>query len=277
MARALAQILKEISASYNPQRDVLNKQIGTLDPQMQAEQTGLESAKRDAFQQITDQSNRRGLLFSGIPISEQAGYTGSSFLPAVANLKAKYAQQRFNLQDALAGLDTSAYKDAYGVYEQELSRDAAAARAGGGGASPSFGGASVLGAETSGASAPNVSYQQKANGGFAFYDASGRPISAAQYSVASGIPFRTLLQQMAASGDGGAKSALGFVGNDYGYNPNAVNNQSVANLYNSLVWGTGRQARVYNPKPAAAPAGGSNFTSNQGRPLYKSLIGAFSR
>lgn len=255
MARPLAQILQEISSSYNPQRDVINSQIGSLDPQMQGEQQGLDAAKTDAFQQITDQSNRRGLLFSGIPISEQASYTGANYLPAVANLKAKYAQQKFNLQNALAQIDTSAYKDAYGLYEQELNRDAASSGGGGGagGASPSFGLGNVLGAQSGGA---NVSYQQKSGGGFAFYDSAGRPISAAQYSAASGIPFRTLLSQMAASGDSGAKSALGFVGNDYGYNPNVVNNQNAANLYNSLVWGTGRKAILSSPVAAKIVAGG---------------------
>lgn len=146
MATPLAQILQQISASYQPQKDVINQQVAKLDPQMQAEQKGLDAAKTDAFQQITDQSNRRGLLFSGIPLGEQAQYTGANYLPAVANLHSKYAQQKFNLQNALAQIDASAYKDAYGLYNQQLAADAArAGSAGAGGFSPSFGGGSATG------------------------------------------------------------------------------------------------------------------------------------
>ena len=44
---------------------------------------------------------------------------------------------------------------------------------------------------------------------------------------------------MAGQGDAGAKQALGFVGNDFGYNPSAIGNQG--DLYNALTWGTGKQ------------------------------------
>lgn len=135
MARALSQILTELNSVYNPQKDVINSQIANLDPQMEAENKGLEAQKADSFSQITAGANRRGILFSGIPLQEQASYLGSSFLPAVANLKAKYAQQRFNLQDALAKITQDQYKTAYGLQADELNREAAerAARAAGGG------------------------------------------------------------------------------------------------------------------------------------------------
>lgn len=110
---------------------------------MQAEDKGLQAQKEDSFNQITQGANRRGLLFSGIPLQEQAEYVGQSYLPAVANLKAKYAQQRFNLQDALAKIGQEQYQSAYGIYNNELAMDEAArARAGsggGGGGVPSFG------------------------------------------------------------------------------------------------------------------------------------------
>jgi hypothetical protein len=83
---------------------------------------------------------------------------------------------------------------------------------------------------------------QRGDNGFAFTDANGNPVSAAVYAAATGQSFRDLLTKMAKAGDQGAKSALGFVGNDYGYDPNKVNSQALANLYNSLVWGTGRTA-----------------------------------
>lgn len=163
MARALADIITELNSVYNPQRDVYSKQVDTLDPQMAAEQQGLQAQQQDSFKQITDTANRRGLLFSGIPLQEQAAYTGQSFLPAVANLKSKYAQQRFNLQDAIAKITQDQYLKGQDIYQGEVTRDeearqfnerlaaqaradeanraaARAASGGAGSASPSFGG-----------------------------------------------------------------------------------------------------------------------------------------
>lgn len=143
MARALQDILTELNNVYDPQRQSINTQIGALDPQQQAEEKGLQAAKTDAFSQITDQANRRGLFYSGIPVAEEQRYTGANFLPAVANLHSRYAQQRFSLQDALNKVTQDQYTQAEGLRQQELDREAqaAAARAasGGGGASPSFG------------------------------------------------------------------------------------------------------------------------------------------
>lgn len=215
---------------------------------MQAEESGLQQAKTDAFQGITDQANRRGLFYSGIPISEQAKYTGATFLPAVANLRARYAQQKFDLTGALNKVVEEQYKTAYGVRQDELDREEkqrefdrqlAAARAasggsGGGGAGGfSLGGGGgatgVLGAATG-----KPAIQQRAGGGFNFQDASGAGISAARYSQLTGIPFRNLLQTMANAGDAGARSALGLVGNDYGYNKAKVTTPAQASLLRAL-------------------------------------------
>lgn len=258
MARALADIITELNSVYQPQKDIYNQQIGQLDPQMQAEQSGLEAQKQDSFGQITAGANRRGLLFSGIPLAEQASYVGQSFLPAVANLKAKYAQQRFNLQDAIAKITQDQYLKGQDIYQTELNRDlaeqeAARARAGGGGggAGTSFGdlGAGDAGAAPGAAGArgkPSIS--QRPGGGFNFTDAQGRGISAARYSQLTGIPFRSLLSQMANAGDGGARTALGLVGNDYGYNRGKVGSN---NSYVSLL-----RALGVNASPARPGGGG---------------------
>jgi hypothetical protein len=78
---------------------------------------------------------------------------------------------------------------------------------------------------------------QRAGGGFNFTN-NGQAISAARYAQLTNTPFRTVLQNMATQGDSGARSALGFVGNDFGYDPTKVGGNG--NLYNSLTWGTGR-------------------------------------
>lgn len=242
MARELSAILSELNNVYNPQRETVNQQMQSLDPMMQAEEKGLASAKEDAFAGITNQANRRGLFYSGIPVAEEQKYTGSTYLPALANLKGKYAQQRFNLQDALSKIQQEQYSQAYGIRQGELDNETrlAAARASAGGgagmASPSFG---LGGNQAPSGQAGGYGIQQRSDKGFNFVDQYGKPISAALYAQGAGIPFRDLLQQMAAAGDSGAKRALGFVGNDYGYNPNAIGGNT--SLYNNLVWGTGRQ------------------------------------
>ena len=100
---------------------------------------------------------------------------------------------------------------------------------GGGSATPSFGGNPYRAP-----SGPTMS--QRPGGGFNF-TYQGKAISAAAYSQLTNTPFRSLLQNMANQGDTGAKSALGFTGNDYGYNPNAIGGNG--GLYNALTWGTG--------------------------------------
>lgn len=157
MARALSDILKELDNVYNPQREVYNKQITLLPDQQLQEEKGLEASKRDAFDQITTQANRRGLYYSGIPVAEEQRYTGQNYLPAVANMRNNYSTRRFNLRDALAKITQDQYLKGQDIYQSELNRDEAAraARAGGGGGGLSgldFGGGQtsgqVLGAQT---------------------------------------------------------------------------------------------------------------------------------
>lgn len=275
MARALSDILSELNNVYQPQRDVYNQQLTALPDQQAAEEKGLESAKTDAFAQITNQANRRGLFYSGVPIAEQAQYTGSTFLPAVANVRNNYATRGFNLKDALSKITQDQQLKAEDIYQTEQNRDAnlAAARATGSGtASPSFGlggsGGDVLGDNT------GLQAVKKAGGGYNFIGVDGQPISAALYASQAGIPFRSLLQWMANNGDSGAKNALGFVGNDYRYDPNKIGSAAQANLYNSLVWGTGYADAHYNaPKPTAKP---TNTPVASGPGLVKQLQNAFS-
>lgn len=124
MARLVDQIAKELESTYAPIKDLYNRQLSSVDPELQAETAGLEAQKRDSFQQITDAANRRGLFYSGLPIAEEQRYTGTQFLPAVANLKGKYATRRFGLQEAILGLTKEQYDKAQGIREKELAMEA---------------------------------------------------------------------------------------------------------------------------------------------------------
>lgn len=270
MARALSQILAELDNVYRPQRDLYNQQINTLDPQLQAEEQGLQAQKQDSFNQIQQGANRRGLNFSGIPLQEQAQYTGQSYLPAVANLKAKYAQQRFNLQDAIAKIQSEQYMKGQDIYQTELDRDAAAeaARSAGGGSGGGGGGLDFGGFGGGGGGAPAAAraggrpqIQQRAGGGFNFQDAQGRGISAARYAQLANIPFRTLLSQMAKAGDSGAKYALSAVGDDFGYNRGKVSNQTQANILKALGINAAYNAPTKPASQAQRASGVSGVTS----------------
>ena len=101
-------------------------------------------------------------------------------------------------------------------------------------------------------SAGSASMSQRGDKGFNFTDASGKSISAATYSKLKGIPFRTLLSQMAAAGDYGAKVGLNLIGNDYGVDMGKLKNgfdawygntplmsygsNGASKIVNSLLW-----------------------------------------
>lgn len=164
-------------------------------------------------------------------------------------------------QDSQLGYLQNIYQDLFGSEKDaadraEQAREAdLSARASSGGGGISLGG---LGLDTGGSTAGgSATMTQRNGGGFNFVDGSGKSISAAQFSAIKGVPFRTLLQEMASAGDSGAKAALGFVGNDYGYDPSKITTTAMANLYNSLVGGTGKTAQ-------ALPAGLSYGNSGSG-------------
>jgi bifunctional N-acetylglucosamine-1-phosphate-uridyltransferase/glucosamine-1-phosphate-acetyltransferase GlmU-like protein len=79
MARSLDQILTELHAVYQPQKDQYSSALRQVDPAQQAEEQGLQAAKTDAFSQIETAANRRGVFYGGMPIAEEQRYTGLNF------------------------------------------------------------------------------------------------------------------------------------------------------------------------------------------------------
>jgi len=256
MPRALQDIITELNAVYNPQRDVYNQQISGLDPALEAEQRGLQQQKQDSFQQITDQANRRGLFYSGLPIQEEQKYVGGQYLPAIANLHSKYANQRFGLQETLAKLTADQYNQASGLRQAELDREeeqrqfdakmaaqaaADAASRGGGGGGASFAGG---------------------------YAPAGGTVQGAQTTL------RQRWQQEAQAGDWNAQVALNYAGNNGRYD-GAVNTQNEYNILKKM----GITGNYYVRK-AAAPAAPSlaqqaNQQTGSGITLVRQLQGLF--
>lgn len=231
--RTLDQILGELGSVYDPQINSIRTQQAAIPGQALEEEKGLQAKQTQAFDDILGGARRRGMGFSGIPLGEQAKYSATEYLPAIARLRTATKQQATSLEDQINQINERRTTTALGLRQQDIDNDyrervfaqqqaeaeqarRAAAGGGGGGFSPSYGGGVTPGGPAGGAQ-----MQQRADKGFNF-QANGRPITAAAFAQAKGIPFRTLLQQMANAGDSGAKSALGLVGNDFGYNRNAL-------------------------------------------------------
>lgn len=224
MPRALESIMKELNSVYNPQRDIYNKQINALPGQQEAQMKGLQSAKEDAFNQIVTGANRRGVAFGGIPLEEQQSYLGSSYLPAVANLKNRFIQQKGSLQEALAELAGRQRAEARDIYDREYARELeqqrleearrAAARASSGG-----GGGGDL---TVGETAPQLTLRQQ-------------------------------WQQEADAGDWNAQVALNYAGDDGRYD-GRVNSKSEFDILKKM----GIQGNYYYNAPKSAPTGRSS-------------------
>lgn len=129
MADSIDSILQELDAGYNPARQAINDRLGQLQPQADAQIQGLKQQQTNAFQDITNGARDRGMGFSGIPIDEQAKYTGGTFLPAVANVQKSVQDGRNSLVDALNNTNIDQRKTAYGIRDAQLTREQAAADA----------------------------------------------------------------------------------------------------------------------------------------------------
>lgn len=119
MARSLNDVLAEVTARSDPQRQTVLNQIADL-PNQQAAQTAAIGAQKDqAYQDITDQARRRGIGFSGIPLGEQAKYAATTYAPALANLGTSFNNQKGTLESALSQIGQNDYTTAYDMFNQD--------------------------------------------------------------------------------------------------------------------------------------------------------------
>lgn len=262
--RSLDQVIASLGSIYDPQIQSVQHQQADLPNQVAAEEQGLQAKQQTAFGDILNGARSRGVgvAFGGIPLSDQARYTADTYMPALANLHTAQKQQQQSLSDAINAINERRATQGQGIYEGERNfaeqqrqfnenlalERSKAAQAASASASPTFGG--LFDPNVTGPKSASASAVQRGDKGFNYFDSNGRAISAAQYAQLKGLNFRDVLQAAANSGDKGSATALGFVGNDYGYDPRKVNNQQLASLYNALVWGTGKQATYKAP---AAP------------------------
>jgi len=120
--RSVAQIKKTLTASQAPRRRNIQKMIAAERKQQAADIKGLEATQRKSFGNITQGASNRGLLFSGIPLGEQAEYTATQFLPAVARRKTQGAGTIGDLRSSLLSLNEDALARAISIQEREKDR-----------------------------------------------------------------------------------------------------------------------------------------------------------
>ena len=225
-ARTLDQIIAELNPTYQPQVQSIQTQMGQIPGQIQTAETALGAKQQSAFGDILSGARRRGtgIAFGGIPLSEQAKYTATEYMPALANLRTAGTQQATSMQDAINAINERRDTAAQNIYqteqdrvftEQENARNRAAASA------SDFNPTNYPDyfPKTTPATSTLPQIVRDANKGFNFTDAYGTPVNAAEYvqlyqRQGGALTYRQLLQNMVNEGDSNAQIALNYVGDD---------------------------------------------------------------
>lgn len=240
--RTLDQIISELGTVYEPQVKTLQSQIGDLPNQIAAEEQGLAAKQQESFGNILSGAQQRGtgIAFGGIPLGEQAKYTASTYMPALAQLRTAGKQQATSLQSAIneirerqqnTALSTQQYEtqraDAFDTEQRQLAAQQAASAAEQANLAQYFTQMAQAQTQAQTASMPKMKTGKNFGTGATTYGFTyeGQPITAAEYveitnlnNPQAGLTFRGLLQEMANSGDINAKIALNYVGDDAKFN-----------------------------------------------------------
>lgn len=118
--QTLDQIMAELQPGYAGQKDVINKQIANTDETYKASELALDAAKTQGFNQINDQATGKGTAFGGMPITEQADYLSTKYLPGKQAARAKQQEDKLTLQGQSASLDTDIRNKAFGSRENQV-------------------------------------------------------------------------------------------------------------------------------------------------------------
>lgn len=193
------QEYNSLGTEYNPQTKLINSQIAQLAPQQAAQQASLDQAKVNAFSSIDQDSNARGVLFSGVPIDQQAQYVGTKYLPAVADLASTFQNNKNTLLGQINTLNSQRVQEAK-QYESTAQASAADAaykqaelqlKAQANAISASKGGSGGLTAEEQlnaiNKAQSGFKYKQGSNGQGLYTDSHGTPISMAEYVEGAGL------------------------------------------------------------------------------------------
>lgn len=115
--RDLNKLVATIGKSVQPQKAILDQSIADNATAGVAQEAGLKATAEQAYGQIEQGAQNKGMLFSGFSPDEQAKYNAGTYLPALANLQSTIAQTRASLLGRKADLDTDVFNKAFTARE----------------------------------------------------------------------------------------------------------------------------------------------------------------
>lgn len=264
--RTLDQVIGELNSTFNPQIDAIKQRQAQIPGQVQAEETALQAKQTQAFDDILGGARRRGtgVAFGGIPLSEQAKYTSTEFLPALARMKSTAREQSMSLDDAINSIyekrNTLGYQikqnedqlfesrrqfDQNMAWEKEKQAQAlreSARQMAAASAMPSMG--SLMSGAGGGSGLPEGMGEKRNKlgqlEGYTF-TVNGKPASAATFAAANKLPVGDLLYQMGASGDKTAQGAYNWLKSIQGsqmFKSGAYKNTPAYKNLSSIFWGS---------------------------------------
>jgi hypothetical protein len=118
--RDLQALINEQNTALQPQYNLLDESIQQNQQSGEAQVAGVEAAKTKAFKGIEQGAQDKGMFFSGFAPNEQADYTASTYLPALAQLQSTIAQARSQLLGKKAELGKSAFDTAFQTREGDV-------------------------------------------------------------------------------------------------------------------------------------------------------------
>lgn len=118
--RDINTLIAQQQASLQPQYNLIDEGINANEQSGQAQLQGLEATKNKTFGQIEQAASDKGMYFSGFSPNEQAEYTASTYLPAVAQLAGTIASARNQLLGKKADLGKSAFDTATRMQENDI-------------------------------------------------------------------------------------------------------------------------------------------------------------
>ena len=120
--RELNSLITTLGKSVQPQKALIDADIAANATAGAAQEAGLQATQQKAFGAIEQGAQNKGMFFSGFSPDQQAEYTASTYLPALAQLQATIAQTRSNLLGKKADLDTDIFKTAFQTREGDIER-----------------------------------------------------------------------------------------------------------------------------------------------------------
>ena len=118
--RELQSLIDQYSASFNPQKQLIDADLAGLDTAGTAQAAGLDARQKKAFGQIEQNASNKGMFFSGFSPDAQASYTADTYLPELAKLQSTIAQGRSALLGKRADIESQARTSALGAQENDL-------------------------------------------------------------------------------------------------------------------------------------------------------------